>query len=117
MLGRYCIILINKNLLEFDLNYRILSIYFPELRKITFKKSIFGKFKDVKNNSSNKSISTKSLNKFFNEHKAYAKKKLSYFNLISEIARLQFIILTFYPRFFIDRSKLLGIKLPFDKEA
>ncbi|CAD8153398.1 unnamed protein product [Paramecium octaurelia] len=108
---KYFAIYYNKMLLENELLHEIVTMYYPEMKKI--KLNLFNQFEDQNNNSSEENVDRK-LENFKYKYKAFinrAKEKYRLNNILYEISRLQFIIQQQFGDQILQQSHSMGGKL------
>ncbi|KAM3136069.1 hypothetical protein pb186bvf_011874 [Paramecium bursaria] len=100
--------LINSYLLEEQILYQIISLYFPDIKNYEIKKNYFGKIVSVQVN--NKSQDIQQYQVKFEIMKEKARNKITFINQIYEMSRLQFILQSLVDKQVLINSHKLGIK-------
>ncbi|CAD8131283.1 unnamed protein product [Paramecium sonneborni] len=104
---KYLAIYYNKMLLENQLLYEIVSMYYPEIQKI--KLNYFKQF-EIKQNSQN-NIESQNIKYQYTSFIKRAKEKCRLNNILYEISRLQFIIQQQFGNQVLQQSHQMGGKL------
>ncbi|CAD8092881.1 unnamed protein product [Paramecium sonneborni] len=104
--------MINEKNLELKVLRTLIEMYYPQIKDVTFKKSLLGKVNQILYKQ--KKLSLLFLDKY-NKLLEIAQSKLCLTNQLYEVSRLQFILNTFCDKQVIRNSHNIGIKLKFEQ--
>ncbi|CAD8097798.1 unnamed protein product [Paramecium primaurelia] len=105
------VIYFNKKQLEFETINNVIQIYYPEIKNIKITKNILGQIKKVEKNG--KQLDLQSFNKYYQKLSHIGEIKLTIYNQIYEISRLQFLLQNLLPSKTIQQIHHQGIPFQF----